>query len=863
MEFPNLQWEKENKMSSKPPPGFAQWIVRRLSKYETRYSLDGDLRETYESISNKKEYSKAYLWYWSQTIKAFCAYFILNARSSFSMIGNYIKIVLRNIRRHKGYSFINIFGLAVGFACSMLIGLFVAHELSYDRFHINAHRIYRIAMRDDVSTPPPLARTLAADFPEIEYATCFSNLRIQPVKYGDHLFYESPVRGTTNDCFQMFSFPFLLGDKETALIEPNTVVLTKSMAEKYFGDEDPLFKSITIGNEDYRVDGVIEDVPENAHFDFRCLVSNSSFRWYLENRWGTSFMSTYVMLRDPSDIGLFESKLPDFVTKYIYGGDPNHERLFITQPLTSIHLHSHLRFELGTNGDFKNIIIFTTAAIFMIIIACINFTNLTTAKSFVRFREIGIRKTVGSIRGQILCQLLSESVLMSLLAFLVAVSLVLLSMPMFPLLIGQSIGLSNINLSIILPCLMGFVIIVGFIAGMYPALFLSSVRPAHAVKGVFHTGKSMAFRSGLVVFQFVMSISLIIGTLTVYRQLDLIHSRDLGFEKDQMLIIKNLRPDPLKSETLKQRLLQHPDVSAVSASGNLPGKGNGRNWLVTESADTLLLNMYFCDFDYQETLQLKMAEGRFFSRRFATDTAGLILNAHTVKAYGIEDPVGKRITFYYGRPIPLTIIGIVDDFHYESLHYQIRSLGMVYGIDKGWGINFISIRFHTEDIGGMVRFIEKTWKEVNPSLPFDYSFMDDEFGRLHANEQRTGKVAAIFCILAIAVSCLGLFGLSHFMIERRVKEIGIRKVMGASIGSAVWLLSRNFISWVILSFILATPLAVLVMNRWLQNFAYRVSLDAWVFLFSGLLTLMIAFFTVSIRALKAALANPVESLRYE
>lgn len=780
------------------------------------------------------------------------------------MLGNYLKVALRNLLRHKGYSFINVTGLAVGFACSMLIALFVVHELSYDRFHENADRIYRIAQPEDVSTPPPLARTLITEFPEVESATSFANLRIQRVKYQDRVFYESPVRSTTNECFQIFSFPLVRGDRATVLKEPNTVVLTQSMATKYFDDLDPLNKVITIGDNDYRIDGVMEDVPENAHFDFACLVSNNSFDWYNEERWGTNFMSTYILLRDPLDANHFESKLPDFISKYIYGGNSEHSHRLIMQPLTSIHLHSDLRFELGSNGDFVNVIIFSTAAVLMIIIACINFINLTTAKSMVRIKEIGIRRAMGSTRKQLIQQFLGESTLMSLLALAVGLLLVWEILPVFYLLVGRQIGLAGISPWTVIPGLAGFSIVIGLLAGSYPAFYLSSFSPVQVTKGTLAAGKtSSRFRNGLVVFQFAVSIMLLIGTFTVYRQLDYVQNKDLGFNKDQVLVIKNLEPDPLKSEALKQELMQHANIVSVSSSGNLPGEGNGSNWLETEDADTLMLNMYFCDYDYMETLQLKIAEGRFFSNQFGTDTAGIILTEHTVKVHNIENPVGKRVTFHYGRPIPLTVIGVVKDFHFRSLHEPIRSLGMVYGINKGWGINYVSVRLGMNDMAGTIQYIKETWESVNPAQPFDYTFLDETFGNLYATEQTTGNTALVFCLLAIFVCCLGLYGLSAFVVERRTKEIGIRKVIGASVKDTVWLLSRSFLRLVLLAFVFAVPLAWIVMGRWLQNFAYRIDLEVWVFGISGALALLIAFATVGFQSLKAALANPVDSLRHE
>jgi len=797
---------------------------------------------------------------------------IIDKRSAFfkrtETVSVFFKIALRTMKRQKGYTLINIFGLAVGFACSIFIGLFVAYELSYDRFNINADRIYRITMSDEVSTPPAMAESFVRVFPEIEYATGFANHRMQPVKCGDKIFYEEPILSATNDFFQMFSFRLLQGDLASVLVEPNTVVLTRSMAEKYFQEEDPMHKTITIGDRDYRIDGVMEDIPANAHFDFRCLISNNSYKsqWYRQDNWGENFMSTYVMFRSASDIELFDRKLLDFETKYFYNGNPDHERRWITQPLKSIHLHSHLRFELGTNGDYKNIIIFTTAAIFMIVIACINFMNLTTARLMYRLRDTGIRKTMGSSRNQLIRQFLGESVLISLLSMAISLAMVLILLPAFNNLIGnRSIVLGSVNLSVFLPGLFGFAVMIGLLAGIYPAVYLSSFNPVQVMKGlsVDKQRSTNFFRDGMVVFQFLVSITLIIGTLVVYRQLSLIQNKDLGFEKNQVLVIKNLRPNEMKSEALKQRLLQRPDVLAVSASGNLPGMGNARQFLVTEDADTLDANIFFTDFDYLKTLDLQMVEGRFFSREFGTDTAGIIMNENMVRAYGIQNPVGKHLTFFFTRPIPLKVIGVVKDFHFMSLHQSMEPMGIVYGITKGWGVNYISVRLQTQDMQETIRFIKEAWTSVNPSLPFDYSFLDDECRSLYLNEQRTGSVMLVFCVLIIVVSCMGLFGLSSFIIERRVKEIGIRRVLGASVTTTVWLLTRQFLTLIILAFGLAAPLSWIIMGRWLQNFAYRIHLNFLIFLVSGLAALTIAILTVSYHVFKTASANPVETLRNE
>ena len=840
------------------------WILRVIARRNDYRSVAGDFEEIYWSIVRQQSLWSARLWLFLELMSSLPRLLKTTLYWNVVMFANYVKIAIRNMRRHKGFTLINISGLALGFACSVLITLFVVYELSYDRFNENADRIYRIVKPGDTTTPPALARALQRDLPEVEAATGFANLRIQPVRYQDRVSYESPVRSVTHECFEIFSFPLLKGDSANVLKEPNTVVITQSMAKRLFGDEDPLQKVITIGDDDYRIDGVMEDVPENAHFSFACLVSNNSFDWYNTEIWGSNWMATYVLLRDPQKVDLFESKLPGIMSKYITGPNNYSDDKFLIQPLTSIHLKSDLRFELEPNGNFGNVIIFSTAALLMIIIACINFTNLTTAKSMVRAKEIGIRRTLGSTRKQLIRQFLGESVLMSLLSLAVGLILAYESLPVFYSLIGRRISLEVINLWMAIPLLVFLSIMVGLLAGTYPALYLSSSRPVWAIKGTLASGKtSSVFRNGMVVFQFVASIILMIGTLTVYRQLDFIQNRNLGFEKDQVLVLQNLKPDLLKSESLKQKLLQHENIISVSSSGNLPGEEPGRQWLNAEGGERVLLSAYYCDYDHLQTLQLKMAEGRFFSNEFGTDMAGIILNEAAVKELNIENPVGKHVIYHSNGPEPKTIIGVVQDFHFLSLHQQIQPLGMLYGINKGWGVNHISVRLKTHDVAGTTQYIKEAWESVNPGLPFAFTFLDEDYDGLYANEQATGNTALVFCILTVVVCCLGLYGLSTYVIERRVKEIGIRKIVGASVKDIVWLLSRSFLRWVVLAFVLAVPLAWIFTERWLENFAYRIDVEVWVFLVTGAAALGIAFATVGFQSIKAALANPVKTLKYE
>ena len=846
------------------PPRLAIWILKVIARSDDRGCVTGDFEEIYRSIEEQHSVWSARLWLFFELICSIPRLLKTTMYWNVVMFASYVKIAFRNMQRHKGFTFINVSGLALGFACSLLITLFVIYELSYDRFNEKADRIYRVVRPGDRTTPPSLARALQRDIPEVEAATDFADLKVQPVKYQDHAFNESPVRTATHECFEIFSFPLLRGDSANVLKEPNTVVLTQSMARKYFGDTDPLNKVLTIGDNDYRVDGVMEDVPENAHFHFACLVSNTTFDWYHQEIWGSNWMATYVLLRDPKDAPVFESKLRDIVTKYITGPNNATDVKFLIQPLTSIHLKSDLRFELEPNGDSRNVIIFSTVALLIIIIAGINFANLSIAKSMVRVKEIGIRKTLGSSRTNLIQQFLGESVLMSLLSLAVGLVLAYALLPVFHLLIGHRIDTQMINPGAAIALLVSLAIMVGLLAGGYPALYLSSFRPITVITNTLARGKkSTLFRNGLVVFQFLVSIMLMIGTLTVYRQLNFIQTKDIGFQKDQVLVLQNLRPDQMKSETLKNKLLQHENIVSVSSSGNIPGEEPGRQWVQTASGERVLVGAYYCDSHHLQTLQLQMAEGRFFSSEFQADTAGIIFNQQAVKELHLEDPVGKKVAFFSDGPKIKTIIGVVQDFNFLSLHQQMQPLGILYGINKGWGINYISVRLKTNDVAGTMKYIKETWESVNPSLPFDYTFLDKDFESLYANEHTTGKTALIFCILAVFVCCLGLYGLSAYVIERRIKEICIRKIVGASVRDIVWLLSRNFLRLVVMAFILAVPVAWIFTKKWLENFAYRVDLAWWVFPVAGMIALGIAFLTVSSQSVKAALTNPAKTLKYE
>jgi putative ABC transport system permease protein len=801
------------------------------------------------------------------------------------MLKNHLKIAFRNIKKHKTFSAINIVGLAVGITCSILIWLFVGHERSYDRFHEKADRIFRLALRatlgdtkiDQTQTSSEVFRRLAAEFPEIEKGVKFYNPRRTPVIFENRTFYESRLYAVDAPFFEVFTFPLIDGDPQTALAEPNSMVLSKATAEKYFDTTDVLGNTIradfsnSTGSAIFHVTGVSENVPDNSHFHFDILVSSSTFPGLInEKDWGGADFITYLLLTPGTSKDRFDEKLKEFTRRNLGGrgfdewvAEGNYWEYYL-QPITEIHLNSDLKGEFEANGNRTYIVIFSVISIIILLIACINFMNLSTAKSSIRAKEVGVRKVVGSSRKELMQQFLSESILLSFISLALGLAAIQILLPAYRNFVGRNLSMPYLDNAAFIPSLLALGLVVGLISGSYPAFFLSSFPPISVFRGI--TGRSSGsslLRNILVVFQFAIAIFLIAGTLVVFQQLKFFQNKRLGFEKEQVLVVRNPGSLGNSVSSFKDTLRQNSHVSNVSGSNTLPSRSYRNMIFISKDvANKFNLNLCVCDFDFLETLKLEMADGRFFSREFSTDTQAVILNERAVNALGWEDPIGKN--FWSPGVGKLSIIGVIKDYHYESLHQEIRPLALLLAAGNLQNEqNYISVRLSTENVFDTVLHIENTWKTFAPGDPFEYSFLDQDYDNLYTNEKQIRSLFSVFSFLAIFISCLGLFGLASFMADLKTKEIGVRKVLGATVPNIVLHLTKGFTKGIVLANIIAWPLAYFAMNGWLQQFAYRIGIGLWVFALSGILALGIAFFTVSYHTIKAATANPVDSLRYE
>ena len=805
------------------------------------------------------------------------------------MIWNYIKIAFRSLWRNKGFSAINIMGLSIGLATCMVIMVFMYHELSYDRFNEKADRIVRVffvglvqgGKMKEAHVMPPVAQTLKADFPEVEEATRLRNAGSPLVSYQDKTLKAEGFAYVDSNFFEVFTLPVIAGNPFTALDQPQSVVITKQTARKYFGDADPLGKIITIKSWDksFTVTGIIDEIPEASHFHFAFFASMSGLEEAKQNSWMTSEFFTYLVLPKGYDYKKLEAKLPDVINKYLgpqlqqgmgmsleeFRAKGNDLGLQL-QRLTDIHLKSDASGELSPAGDIRFVYIFGAIAIFMLLIACINFMNLSTAGSAKRAKEVGIRKVIGSGQKQLIGQFLTESVLLTFFSLCISFILVQLFFPVFNQLSGKNLNLLIFKSPALLLALFLLVLFTGLLAGSYPAFFLSSFKPVAVLKGKVMTGKnSINLRSGLVVFQFFISIVLIISTSVVYRQLNFIRDKKLGYDKEQVVIIPDTWILGDKEKIFQQQISEDSRVVNTSISGYVPA-GNSYNnnffLFMTDEASSVKTLRYDVDHRYIPTLGMEIIDGRNFNASMPTDSSAIILNETAAKAFGFgKDALGKILhtNFNDGSRTSYQVIGLVKDFHFKTLHEPISPLVMTFGNNNG---NIIA-KVKTKDITSLIGQMKNLWASFGTESPFTYTFLDERFRKMYETEQNTGRLLGIFASLTILVACMGLFGLAMFTAQQRTKEIGIRKVLGASAANIVSLLSRDFIKLVIIAFIIAAPIAWLVMNKWLQDFAYRTDIGAWVFVAAASLSFLIAFLTISIQSVKSALANPVKSLRTE
>jgi putative ABC transport system permease protein len=755
--------------------------------------------------------------------------------------------------------------------------------MSYDRFHDKADRTYRITADwsnqgdsriHQLGTPFILAQTIREHYPEVESVSQVSGpLGDVIMRYRDAAFKETGIFCAEPSFFDVFSFPLLDGVRETCLKEPNMMVMTQSLALKYFGDEDPMGKTIemqaTGEKEFFQVTGVMADIPQNSHIRFDMLISMKTI--YPEPRLGWTWNNyiTYLTLREGVTQSLMEEKLVEIDKIYFEGGREHIPWIWTLESITRIHLHSDLVTGTQPNGSIAYVRLFSIAAVLILLIAGINFVNLATARSARRAKEVGLRKVVGSMRSQLIKQFLGESVLMSLIALTVAVILIQAALPFYRNLTGVPLTLSYFGNPFVIPGLLGLALGVGILAGLYPAFFLSSFNLSHVLKGSPLAGRGRGahfLRNGLVVFQFSMSVLLIIGSLVIFRQLKYIQNQRLGFDKEHVVVIHNADTLGSRLEAYLERLKQRSDVLGVTAVSSVPGRGTV-NWGIgvegIERQRPLNMNFMTCDHDFAEVLNIKMLEGRFMSRNFPSDINAAVINKKAAEYFGIEEPIGKRLRIWWTEK-DLISIGIIDNFHFESLHRNVRRMGYILpeAIDSTRK-PYLLVKIGSRAASDILAALRKTWESMSAGLPFEFTFLDDKVNSLYQNDNRAGKIVAIFSCLAIFVSCLGLFGLAAFVSEQRTKEIGVRKVLGAPLSSIMWLLTGQFVKWVIVANLIAWPAGYYIMNRWLHGFAFRASLSIWIFMTSGLAALIIAALTVSSQVARAALANPAESLKYE
>ena len=810
------------------------------------------------------------------------------------MIRNYLKIAIRNLWKNKTFSFINIAGLAIGLSCFLLIALYVLDELSFDKYNANADRTYRI--NSDIRfggadlhmpvTSDMMGQLLKKDYPQVEqYTRLYTFNGDKLIKKGNEYINEEHVGHADSTFFDVFTLPAIEGDTRTALNEPNTVVITESMAKKYFSSTQVIGKTLEIKDEKnplYKVTAVIKDIPENSHFHFDFLFSmkNVDYNWGQQT---SHNFYTYIRLKKGTDAKAFEKNFDQYIDKYVLPEakqfmninsmeefrKAGNSLVYTLMPLTQIHLHSDRQFELSPGGNVQYVYIFSAVALFILIIACINFMNLTTARSANRAREVGIRKVLGTEKTQLVKQFLFESTTMVIMALLIAIPAVWLVLPLFNDMAAKQMTAGSLFTPYILPLLIALPFVVGLLAGSYPAFFLSAFRPIEVLKGKLKLGaKSGSLRSVLVVFQFATSIILIIGTVVVYRQLHYIQTRNLGFNKDQVLIINGVGALNNNMVPFKNDVLQLPGVSSGTLSGYLPVSNSYRsdNTYSTEAVMTSKtgfdMQNWEIDYDYIKTMGMQIIKGRNFSREFGSDSNAIIINETTARIIGYSDPIGKQLfrsIDQQGHIGTFNIIGIVKNFNFETLHHDVGPLAFTLGTGGG----LASFKVGTSNINQLIAQVQSKWKSMAPGLPFSYRFLNESFDEMYRNEQRVGKIALVFSVLAIFIACLGLFGLATFIAEQRTKEIGIRKVLGASVQGIVQMLSKDFMRLVAISFVIAAPTAWYFMHKWLQDFAYRINISWWIFVTAGLAALLIALVTVSFQAIRAAITNPVKSLRTE
>ncbi|HEY1054071.1 MAG TPA: ABC transporter permease [Emticicia sp.] len=897
-----MKKQQESLADQNTNPEPPRWVDKILEWFVAPHLLEyiqGDLHEHFQKRVTQIGLTRArreYFWSVLQCLTPFFfkrrktnSYYNNYSNPSFKdMFSNYLTIAFRNLWRHKGFTAINVLGLAVGLASCLLIVLFVSHELSYDHYHANADRMYRMTLYGKMDekeiklayTAEPAGPALLRDFAGIESMTRIRNDGGLLVKNGKDVFKEEKIAFVEPNFFSFFSIRMLKGNMAKALIDPKTVVLTETTARKYFGMADPIGKTLTIGNLGiFQVTGICKDIPSNTHFHYDMLGSFKSVN--RGDKWLASGAHTYVLLREGYTLKQLEAQSQALVNKYVsseinqffgmsfieFQQKGNHLS-FPFQRVTDIHLHSNLDDEIEANSDIKYVYIFSIIALFILLLACVNFMNLSTAGSAGRSKEVGIRKVLGSVQTQLVSQFLTESVLLTLLALLLALVFIILLLPGFNNLTGKVFTLGSVFNGRVISATILSCLLIGLLAGSYPAFVLSSFKPITVLKGKVQASfRSGWLRNTLVTGQFVVSIGIIIATIVANQQLTFMQNKKIGFDKEQVLVLHETQVLGEKLNAFKNELSKLSPVVRVSLAGFLPAgisrkSIDGVQVKNGNRVTTHRTKSYYVDEDYLPTLGMKIAQGRNFSKAFLTDNSAILINEAAAKVFGFKNPINQQVSLTGdgsdGSKKTYTIVGVIKDFHFESMHQSIAPLMMFYGGDNSQ----LALRIKTDDIQGLLQNIEKQWKAKTDN-PFVYSFLDERLNAMYQAEQRIGDLFGIFAGLAIFISCLGLFGLAAFATHQRTKEIGVRKVLGASIPSIVALLLSNFLKLIFIAILIASPIAGYVMSQWLHDFAYRIDLSWWIFVLAGVLAILVAVLTVSYQTIKAALVNPVKSLKTE
>jgi len=811
------------------------------------------------------------------------------------MLKNYLRSAIRSLWKNKAFSAINIIGLAAGLAVCLLITLYVVDETSYDRYNVNADRIYRLhadiffnnTQFSAATSPRPLGPALMKDYPQIEQMTRVVAQSSILVRKGNENIQDHQAAYVDSTFFSVFTVVPLQGDLRTALDAPNAIVIDESTARKYFDRTDVAGQTLYVDNTTpCKVTAVIKDLPQRSHFHFHFLRPIRDSYQGAKDDWLTNFTCTYILVRPGVDRATMQAHVDQTTHTYMYrqlqdilhtSAEDMQKRgshfRYNLMPLTDIHLHSDLTFEIEANGNSSYVYSFSVIAALILLIACVNFMNLSTARSANRAKEVGIRKVAGSSRGNLILQFLTESILLSLVAMLLAYGLTVLLLPMFDQLAGKQLQAATLSTSWFLAVSLGLVLLVGFLAGSYPAFYLSSFQPIHVLKSRIAAGfRSSRLRSALVVFQFSISIVLIIGTIVIYNQLNYIRNRNTGYSREQVMVLRDAYHLGNNIKTFRQQLLQLPGVNNATITGGLPtsepGSLNQMGWFRDASMDAkrgVILTSIRVDEQYIPTLKMQMALGRNFSKEFLSDSSAVIINESAARLLGIKDPLNMQLyrpdyeNANLHRSFSYHVVGVVKDFNFSTMHEKIGPLLMQLADD--W--NDMAVAVNPGNLASTIQHVEEKWQNMAPGMPFSYTFMDSDFDKLYHADQQTGRLFITFALFAILIACLGLFGLVTYAAEQRTKEIGIRKVLGARVGTIVFLLSRDFTRLVLIASLIAFPLSWWAMSKWMESFAYRVGIGWWVFLIAGVLALGIALVTVSFQTIRAALANPVKSLKTE